>query len=161
MTIQVGDRMPETTFYVMTDAGPTPLKSADLFSGKTVVLFGVPGAFTPTCSNNHLPGYVQHGDLIKAKGVDEIAVVAVNDSFVMKAWAQSSGGVGKITFLSDGNGEFARAAGLELDGSGRGLGLRLKRFSMVVKNGVVANMAIENSPGEAAMSGAEAMLSML
>ena len=161
MAIKVGDRLPETTFYVMGEGGPQPLKSGDFFKGRKIVLFAVPGAFTPTCSNNHLPGFIQHGDAIRAKGVDEIAVVAVNDAFVLKAWAEKTGGQGKIAFLSDGNGEFAKATGLELDGSGRGLGLRFKRFSMLVQDGVVKTLAVEDSPGQAAISGAEAMLGNL
>ena len=161
MTIKVGDHLPEATFFVLGEGGPQPVKGQEFFAGRRVVLFGVPGAFTPTCSNNHLPGFLQHGDAIRAKGVDEIAVVAVNDAFVMKAWAEKTGGDGKIAFLSDGNGDFARATGLELDGTGRGLGLRFKRFSMLVENGVVKTLAVEDSPGQAAVSGAEAMLGNL
>jgi glutaredoxin/glutathione-dependent peroxiredoxin len=161
MTIKVGDHLPETTFRVMTSEGPKPLTTAEVFGGKKVVLFGVPGAFTPTCHNNHLPGYVQHGELIRSKGVDDIAVIATNDPFVMKAWAEASNATGKVTFLSDGNAEFATATGLDLDGREFGLGIRTKRFSMVVENGVVKAMAIEETPRQAAVSGAEAMLSML
>ena len=161
MTIKVGDHLPEATFYVLGEGGPQPVKGQEFFAGRKVVLFGVPGAFTPTCSNNHLPGFLQHGDAIRAKGVDEIAVVAVNDAFVMKAWAEKTGGDGKIAFLSDGNGDFAKATDLVLDGTGRGLGLRFKRFSMLVENGVVKTLAVEDSPGQAAVSGAEAMLGNL
>jgi glutaredoxin/glutathione-dependent peroxiredoxin len=161
MTIKVGDRLPEATFRIMTADGPKPVSTADVFAGKRMVLFAVPGAFTPTCHKNHLPGFVQHGDAIKAKGIDGIAVTGVNDVFVMKAWAEASGGEGKIEFLSDGNAEFAKAIGLDMDGSGFGLGTRSKRYAMVVKDGVIENMAVEDSPGQAAVSGAEAVLGML
>ena len=161
MTIKVGDRLPEATFRIMTAEGPKPVSTADVFAGKRMVLFAVPGAFTPTCHKNHLPGFVQHGDLIKAKGIDGIAVTGVNDVFVMKAWAEASGAEGKVEFLSDGNAEFAKAIGLEMDGSGFGLGTRSKRYAMVVKDGVVEQLAIEDSPGQAAVSGAEAVLGML
>ncbi|MGL4634405.1 MAG: peroxiredoxin [Beijerinckiaceae bacterium] len=161
MTIKVGDRLPDVTFRIMTGDGPKPVTTQDVFGGKKMVLFAVPGAFTPTCHKNHLPGYVQHGDLIKAKGVDGIAVTGVNDPFVMKAWEDASGTDGKIIFLSDGNADFAKAIGMDLDGTGFGLGIRSKRYSMVVKDGVVEKMAIEEAPGQAAVSGAEAMLSML
>jgi glutaredoxin/glutathione-dependent peroxiredoxin len=161
MTIKVGDSLPEASFTIMTADGPKPMTSAEVFAGKKVVLFAVPGAFTPTCHRNHLPGYVQHGDLIRAKGVDTIAVTGVNDVFVMQAWAEQSGATGKVVFLADGSGVFAKAIGMELDLSERGLGLRSKRYSMVVKNNVVEAMAIEETPGTAAVSGAEAMLGML
>jgi glutaredoxin/glutathione-dependent peroxiredoxin len=161
MTIKVGDRLPEATFTTMGADGPKPLTTADVFKGKKVVLFAVPGAFTPTCHRNHLPGYVQHGDLIRAKGVDTIAVTGVNDVFVMQAWAEASGAAGKVDFLADGSGMFAKAIGLDLDLTERGLGLRSKRYSMIVKDGVVEALAIEETPGTAAVSGAEAMLGML
>jgi glutaredoxin/glutathione-dependent peroxiredoxin len=161
MTIKVGDRLPDVTFRIMTAEGPKPFTTKDVFGGKKMVLFAVPGAFTPTCHKNHLPGYVQHADLIRAKGVDGIAVTGVNDPFVMKAWEDASATGGKITFLSDGNADFAKAIGLDMDGSAFGLGTRTKRYSMVVNDGVVENLAIEDAPGQAAVSGAEAMLSML
>jgi glutaredoxin/glutathione-dependent peroxiredoxin len=161
MTIKVGDRLPEATFTVMTADGPKPLTTADVFAGKKVVLFAVPGAFTPTCHRNHLPGYVQHGDLIRAKGVDTIAVTGVNDVFVMNAWSEATDAKGKVDFLADGSGDFAKAIGLSLDLSARGLGLRSQRYSMIVKDGVVEALAIEETPGTAATSGAEAMLGML
>lgn len=161
MTIKVGDRLPDVTFRIMTAEGPKPVTTHDVFGGKKMVLFAVPGAFTPTCHKNHMPGYVQHGDLIRAKGVDGIAVTAVNDPFVMKAWEDASGTDGKIAFLSDGNADFAKAIGLEMDGSGFGLGTRTKRYSMLVNDGVVEKLAIEDAPGQAAVSGAEAMLGML
>jgi glutaredoxin/glutathione-dependent peroxiredoxin len=161
MTIKVGDRLPDATFTIMTADGPKPMTTQDVFGGKTMVLFAVPGAFTPTCHGNHLPGFLQHGDAIRAKGVDGIAVTGVNDVFVMKAWAEASNAVGKIDFLADGSGAFAKAVGLDLDLSERGLGLRSKRYSMVVKDRVVQALAIEDVPSQAAMSSAEATLGMI
>jgi glutaredoxin/glutathione-dependent peroxiredoxin len=161
MTISIGDRLPEATFTSPSADGPKPVTTQDYFGGRTVALFAVPGAFTPTCHANHLPGYVQHGDAIKAKGVDAIAVTGVNDVFVMKAWAEASGANGKIDFLADGSADFAKAIGMELDLGARGLGMRSKRYSMIVKDGVVTALAIEESPGQAAVSGAEAMLALL
>ena len=161
MTIKVGDRLPEATFRIMTADGPKPVTTTEVFAGKKMVLFAVPGAFTPTCHKNHLPGFVQHTDLIKAKGIHGIAVTGVNDVFVMQAWADASGAVGKVDFLSDGNAEFAKAIGLEMDGSGFGLGTRSKRYAMVVNDGVVEKLAVEDSPGQAAVSSAEAVLGML
>jgi peroxiredoxin len=158
MTIKVGEPLPQSTFRIMTADGPAPKTTDDLFKGRKVVLFGVPGAFTPTCHKNHLPGYLAKADEFKAKGVDAIAVVAVNDVFVMNAWAKDTGGAGVIEFLSDGNGDFARAIGLELDGSGFGLGTRFQRFSMIVEDGVVKSLAVEDAPGKADVSGAEALL---
>lgn len=147
MTISVGDKLPEATFKTMTADGGKNLTTADVFSGKTVVLFGVPGAFTPTCSNNHLPGYLENHDAILARGVDTIAVVAVNDQFVMGAWASFTGGEGRLLYLADGNGDFIRAAGLQADMSEFAMGTRSKRFSMIVKDGVVTALNIETKPG--------------
>ncbi|RUM97216.1 peroxiredoxin [Pseudaminobacter arsenicus] len=147
MTISVGDKLPEATFRTMTADGGKSLTTADVFSGKTVVLFGVPGAFTPTCSNNHLPGYLENHDAILASGVDTIAVVAVNDQFVMGAWANFTGGEGKLLYLADGNGDFVRAAGLQADMSEFAMGMRSKRFSMIVKDGVVSALNIETKSG--------------
>jgi glutaredoxin/glutathione-dependent peroxiredoxin len=161
MSIKVGDRLPETTFTSPSADGPKPVTTKEYFGGRTVVLFAVPGAFTPTCHANHLPGYVQHGDAIKAKGVDAIAVTGVNDVFVMKAWAEASGAMGKIDFLADGSAAFAKSIGLDLDLNARGLGTRSQRYSMIVKDGVVTALSIEETPGTAAVSGAEAMLGML
>src|SRR6188768_1128992 len=124
MTIQVGDRIPETTFIKVTEAGPEPVDSGTYFAGRKVALFSVPGAFTPTCSARHLPGFVERADELKAKGVDEVACVAVNDAFVMGAWGQQAGAEGKVTMLADGNGDFAEALGLTMDGSKFGLGKR-------------------------------------
>jgi glutaredoxin/glutathione-dependent peroxiredoxin len=161
MTISVGDKLPEATFKTMTAEGGKTLSTADVFAGKKVVLFGVPGAFTPTCSNNHLPGYLENHDAIAARGVDAIAVVAVNDHFVMNAWAQATGANGKILFLADGNGDFVRATGLDLDLSAGGLGTRSKRFSMIVEDGKVTALNIEDAPGQAVESGAAKLLEQL
>lgn len=161
MTIAVGQKLPDVTFKTSTADGPKELSTADVFAGKKVVLFGVPGAFTPTCNNNHLPGYIENHDAILAKGVDQIAVVAVNDVFVMSAWARSTGGDGKILFLADGSGDFARAAGLDLDLAKAGLGLRLKRFSAIVEDGVVTAFNVEDMPGAVANSGAATILEQL
>jgi glutaredoxin/glutathione-dependent peroxiredoxin len=161
MTIAVGDTLPQANFRVMTADGPAVRTTDDVFKGKKVVLFAVPGAFTPTCHKNHLPGYVTHAQAIKAKGVDSIAVVSVNDVFVMGAWADSAGAKDSIEFLADGNGDFTKALGLTLDGSGFGLGTRSQRYAMLVENGVVKSLAIEDAPGKADLSGAEAMLKAL
>jgi peroxiredoxin len=161
MTISVGEKLPEATFRTMTADGAKTLSTADVFAGKTVVLFGVPGAFTPTCSNNHLPGYLENNDAIRARGVDTIAVVSVNDHHVMGAWERFTGADGKILFLADGSGDFAKATGLDLDLSGGGLGLRVKRFSMIVKDGTVTALNIEGNPGQAIDSGAAKILEQL
>ena len=131
-----------------------------MFKGKKVVLFAVPGAFTPTCHKNHLPGFVQNADAIKAKGIDTIAVTGVNDVFVMDAWKKATG-ADKIEFLADGNGDFAKAIGLTIDGSGSGLGMRSKRYSMVVDDGVVKTLNVEEAPGKAEVSGADTLLKQL
>ena len=146
---------------MLTAEGPAWKTSDEVFKGKKVVLFAVPGAFTPTCHKNHLPGFLKNGDAIKAKGIDTIAVTAVNDPFVMDAWKKASGAEGKIEFLADGNGDFAKALDMTLDGSGNGLGLRSKRYSMVVDNGVVKALNIEEAPGKADLSGADALLKQL
>ena len=161
MTIKVGDSLPPATFFVTGPEGIEARTTDQVFKGKTVVLFAVPGAFTPTCDKNHLPGYLANAEKIKAKGVDAIAVTGVNDAFVMKAWAKASGGEGVIEFLSDGNADFAKAIGLEFDASQRGLGTRSKRYSMLVENGVVKSLAVEDVPGRADVSGAEALLAKL
>ena len=161
MTIKVGDRLPQCTFRIMTSDGPAAKTTEELFNGRDVVLFAVPGAFTPTCHRNHLPGFLGKIDEIKARGIDAIAVVATNDVFVMNAWAKDTGGEGKIEFLSDGNADFAKAIGLTLDGSGFGLGTRFQRFSMIVKDGVVASLSVEDGPGKAELSGADALLKEL
>jgi peroxiredoxin len=160
MTIKVGDRVPEATLVKMTADGPVPVTTAELFGGRTVALFAVPGAFTPTCSARHLPGYIEQADALAAKGVDEIACVSVNDAFVMGAWAKSSGAEGKITMLADGNGDFAKALGLTMDGSRFGMGLRAQRFSMLVKDGVVEQLNVEE-PGAFKVSAADHLLAQL
>ncbi|MCX7304214.1 MAG: peroxiredoxin [Hyphomicrobiales bacterium] len=147
MTIAVGEKLPAATFKTMTEDGPEELTTAEIFAGKKVVLFGVPGAFTPGCTNNHLPGYLENFEAIKARGIDTIAVVAVNDVHVMGAWAKFTGGEGKILFLADGSGDFARAAGLELDLSHNAMGLRNKRYSLIAEDGVVTAINIESKPG--------------
>lgn len=161
MTISIGDKLPEATFKTMTADGAKNIATSEIFSGKKVVLFAVPGAFTPTCSNNHLPGYLENHDAILARGVDTIAVVAVNDVHVMGAWARFTGGEGKILYLSDGSGEFAKALGLDIDLSGAGMGLRSKRYSMVVDDGKVTALNVEESPGKAEESGAAKLLEQL
>jgi glutaredoxin/glutathione-dependent peroxiredoxin len=158
MTIKIGDKLPQSTFRIMTADGPAAKTTEELFNGRNVVLFAVPGAFTPTCHRNHLPGFLAKADEIKGMGIDAIAVVAVNDVFVMNAWAKDTGGADKIEFLSDGNADFAKALGLSLDGSGFGLGTRFQRFSMVVRDGVVASLNVEDAPGKAEISGAEALM---
>jgi peroxiredoxin len=147
MTISIGDRLPDATFKTITADETKNLTTADIFSGKKVVLFGVPGAFTPTCSNNHLPGYLENHDAILARGVDAIAVVAVNDHHVMAAWERFSGGEGKLLYLADGNGDFVKATGLDNDLSGSGMGLRSRRFSMIVDDGKVTALNVETKPG--------------
>lgn len=161
MTIQVGDRLPQATFRIMTPEGPAAKTTDDVFKGRKVVLVGVPGAFTPTCHRNHLPGYAARAEEFKAKGIDAIAVTAVNDVFVMDAWAKSSGAAGTVEFLADGNGDFAKALGLAYDGTGFGLGIRSQRYSMVVNDGVAEAINIEDSPGKADLSGAENLLKAL
>ncbi len=160
MTISKGERIPSTTFTKMTENGPEPVSSDDYFSGKTVAIFSVPGAFTPTCSAKHLPGFIEKADALKAKGVDEIACTAVNDAFVMGAWGKSAGADEKVTMLADGNGDFAEAVGLTMDGSKFGLGTRGQRFSMIVKDGVVEDLNVEE-PGDFKVSSAEYMLEKL
>ena len=152
--IKPGDPIPEATFTRMTPTGPGPITTKELFEGKKVVFFAVPGAFTPTCSKQHLPGYVANADAIKAKGVDTIACMAVNDVFVMDAWGKAQGVGDKILLLADGNGEFAKKVGLELEASRFGMGTRAKRFSMVVEDGVVRELNVE-APGEFKVSSAE------
>lgn len=160
MTIQVGDNLPEATFMTMTEDGPRPVSSDTVFKGKRVALFAVPGAFTPTCSARHLPGFRDQADALKAKGVDSIACVSVNDVFVMGAWGKSQEAGDKVTMLADGNGEFTRALGLEMDGSKFGMGQRSKRYSMVVNDGVVESLNVEE-PGAFEVSSADYMLERL
>ncbi len=159
MTIQEGDQLPEATLHVMEGGKPTPKTTSDLFSGKKVVVFAVPGAFTPTCSQAHLPGYVVHADDILAKGVDSIVCVSVNDAFVMDAWGQGANAE-RLIMAGDGNGEFTAALGLEMDGSGFGLGQRSQRYAMIVDNGKVTKLAVE-AGGQLEVSKAEAILAAL
>lgn len=158
--IKVGDKMPEGTLKKMGANGPEDVKTSDLFNGRKVVLFSVPGAFTPTCSAKHVPGFVQHADAIKAKGVDEIACIAVNDPFVMGAWGKDQGAGDKVAMLADGSGTYTKALGLELDLTAAGLGVRGQRFAMVVDNGEVTHLAVDPA-GTFELSSAEATLKAL
>jgi glutaredoxin/glutathione-dependent peroxiredoxin len=161
MTIKVGDKLPSVTLRQITPEGPKEITTDEFFRGKKVALFAVPGAFTPACSQRHLPGYVDKATDIKAKGVDEVACVAVNDPAVMTAWGKEQKTEGKVSMLADGSGDFARALGLELDLTKNGLGMRSKRYSMLVDNGVVKSLNVEEQPGQVGASGAEAMLKAL
>ena len=160
MTIKVGDKIPSIVLQQKTADGVQPVKTDDLFKGKKVVLFAVPGAFTPTCSAKHLPGFLQNADAIKKKGIDTIACVSVNDAFVMDNWAKNQKVDGKVVMLADGNGDFAKAVGLEMDASGFGMGLRSKRYAMVVDNGTVKSLHVEK-PGAFEVSSAEYILKQL
>ena len=159
MTIKVGDKVPNTKIFIMKEGRPTPTNTDDLFKGKKVVLFSVPGAFTPTCSQAHLPGFVVNADKIKAKGVDSIVCISVNDAFVMDAWGKGAN-ASELIMAGDGNGDFAKAVGLEMDGSGFGLGKRSQRFAMIVQDGVVKTLNVE-APGKFEVSSAEAILKAL
>ncbi len=160
MTISTGDKMPSGAFGIMTEAGPGAISTDDLFSGKKVVLVSVPGAFTPTCSMNHLPGFVDQFDALKSKNVDTVACMAVNDVFVMNAWGKDRGVGENIMMLADGNGDYAKALGLEFDASGFGMGVRGQRFAIVVDDGVATHIAVE-APGQFEVSKAEAILDAL
>ena len=160
MPIKVGDRLPEAKFRVMTSDGPAWKSTDDIFKGKKVALFAVPGAFTGTCHKMHVPSITQHADAIKAKGVNTVALTSVNDVFVMDAWKKATG-VDNIDFLADGNGDFAKAIDLTLDGSGNGLGTRSKRYAMLVEDGVVKQLNIEEAPGKVEVSGGDALLKQL
>lgn len=160
MTIKVGDRVPDVTLRRKTADGVEEVAMGALFAGKTAVVFGLPGAFTPTCSARHAPGYIDNADALRAKGVDLVACVSVNDAFVMGAWGKDLGAGGKVEMLADGNGDFAAATGLEMDGSGFGMGKRSRRYAMVVRDGVVATLAVEDGPG-LDVSAAEKILAAL
>ncbi len=160
MTIRVGDRAPAGKFKIMGESGPQDFTTAQLFDGKRVVLFSVPGAFTPTCSAKHLPGFLEHAAALHAKGIDTIACMAVNDVFVMNAWGKSANVGAQMLMLADGNGEYARALGLELDARGFGLGMRGQRFALVVDNGVATQVLVEG-PGEFKVSAAEHVLGQI
>lgn len=161
MTIKPGEHLPSATFKEKQADGPANVTTDELFKGKRVVLFAVPGAFTPTCTLNHLPGYLENRDAILSKGVDEIAVVSVNDHWVMSAWAKQSGAEGKIRFLADFDATFNKAIGLDKDLSAGGLGLRSNRYSMLVEDGVVKTLNIEDNPGAATVSSAATMLEQI
>lgn len=161
MPIKVGDRLPEAKFRVMTTEGPAWKSTDDIFKGRKVALFGVPGAFTPTCSNLHMPSFLNNIDTFKSKGVDSVAVTAVNDVFVMEAWKKASGAGGKIDFLADGNGEFAKGIDLVMDGAAAGLGTRVKRFSMMVDDGVVKALNVEDAPGKCELTSGQALLKQI
>ncbi len=160
MSIQAGEKMPEGRFTVMNSDGPGSISTKDFFGGKKVVLFSVPGAFTPTCSKDHLPGFIDNVDALKAKGVDTIACLAVNDVFVMDAWSKHAGAEGKVTMLADGSGDYSKALGLELDLVERGLGMRGQRFALVVEDGTATQVFVE-SGGEFKVSSAENILANL
>lgn len=161
MAIKVGDRLPDASFKITTADGPAAVTTAEVFDGKKVILFAVPGAFTPTCHNNHLPGFLDNFATFNDKGVDTIAVVAVNDVFVMKAWCDATGGKDKILYLADGSADFTKSIGMELDASAGGLGIRSKRYAMVVEDRVVKVLNVEDAPGQAVASSAAALLEQL
>jgi peroxiredoxin len=160
MTIKIGDTIPSMKLMTPSPEGPKEISTDEIFKGKKVVMFGVPGAFTPTCSAKHVPGFVQHADEIRAKGVDEIVCLAVNDAFVLGAWAKDQSCDGKVRMLADGSGQFTKALGLELDLNARGLGVRSQRFALIADNGKVTHVAVEQ-PGGFEVSKAEAVLSHL
>lgn len=161
MTIKTGGKLPEITVKTITGDGPTDVATAEVFGGKKMVLFGVPGAFTGTCTATHLPGYLDNREEMLAKGVDAIAVVSVNDPFVMQAWAEQAGGIDKIGFIADWDGAFTRAIGMDIDLSAAALGVRSKRYSMLVEDGAVTAVNVEDNPGEVTVSGAAKMLERL
>jgi peroxiredoxin len=161
MPIKVGDKLPEAKFRVMSSEGPAWKTTDEVFKGKKVALFAVPGAFTPTCTNLHMPSFLNNLAALKSKGVNAVAVTAVNDVFVMKQWAKETGADGKIDVLADGNGDFAKAIDMAFDGSGGGLGTRSRRYSMLVDNGVVKSLNIEEAPGKCEVSGGDALLKQL
>ena len=161
MTIKVGERLPNAKFMQVAPDGPKPVETTDYFAGKKVVLFGLPGAFTPTCHKNHLPGFIVNEAKFKAKGVDKVAMTSVNDHYVLSAWSEATGAKGHVDFLADGNGAFAKAIGLDADLSAGGLGMRSKRYSMLVDDGVVKLINVEENPGKVDFSGAEDLLAQI
>jgi peroxiredoxin len=161
MTIQVGDKLPESTFTVMTPEGPKPMSSDEVFKGRKVALFAVPGAYTPTCHKAHMPGFVERAGELTAKGIDTIACTAVNDIFVLDHWAQDTGAKGKILMLSDGSADFAKKTGLDIDLSSRGFGVRSKRYAMLVEDGVVKVLNVEDAPPQHDVSSAATLCSMV
>lgn len=160
MTIAPGDRLPNATLIRVTETGPEGVETDSYFGGRRIALFAVPGAFTPTCSAKHLPGFVEKAEELKAKGIDEVACTAVNDAFVLAAWAKANGIEGQVTMLADGNGTFADALGLSMDSSKFGMGKRAQRYSMVVNDGVVEQLNVE-APGEFRVSSADYLLERL
>lgn len=161
MPVQIGDSLPNAILRRLTDGGPQEIAVADFCRGRKIVIFAVPGAFTPTCHRDHMPTYLEHADALRAKGIDEIACIAVNDMFVLDAWSKALDAAGKVTILSDGNGEFTQAVGLSFDGSGFGLGTRSKRYAMVVDDGVVQALEVEESPGACTVTKADSILAKL
>jgi len=161
MTLSVGDRVPTANLFEPGESGPAKLTTDGLFKGRKVVLVGMPGAFTPTCHRNHLPGFLENRDAMLAKGVDEIVVLTTNDTHVLRAWAEQSGGKGKVRFVSDGNLDFIDPAGLSFDGSGTGMGRRARRFAMIVEDGLVTALAVEEQAGQMAVSTAAQILEKL
>lgn len=161
MAIKVGDKLPEATFMTMGADGPKPMTTAEVFGGKKVALFAVPGAFTPTCHKTHMPGFVARMDELKKKGFDTVACTSVNDVFVMTEWAKATNADGKVTMLADGAADFAKKIGLDMDLSARGLGVRSKRYAMAIDNGVVKVLNIEEQPGQVSASSAETLCSMV
>ena len=161
MSIKVGDKVPTGSFGIMSSEGPGSMSTDELFAGKKVVLFAVPGAFTPTCSKTHLPGFVENAQALKAKHVDAVACLSVNDVFVMDAWGKDAGAGGKVLMLADGNAAYTKALGMELDASGFGMGTRSQRFAMIVNDGVVEKLMVEPSAGECTISGGTSVLESL
>jgi peroxiredoxin len=161
MTIKIGDKLPNATFRLVTPDGPKPVTTQEYFAGRKIVLFGLPGAFTPTCHKNHLPGFLADEAAFKAKGIDAIAMTSVNDHYVLAAWAKATGAEGRIDFLADGAADFAKAAGLSFDASPGGLGLRSRRYSALIENGVVKQLNIEESLGKADVSAAAHLLAQI
>jgi len=161
VTIAIGDKFPESVFKVMSDDGPKDIASGEIFTGKRVILFALPGAFTPTCHLNHLPGYLENLELIKSRGIDDIFVLSVNDVWVMDAWASASNAKGKIGFLSDGSSKVTHSIGMQVDLEPAGMGKRSKRYSMILDDGVVQVLNIEDKPGQAITSGASTILTQL
>jgi peroxiredoxin len=161
MTLSVGDRLPEATLFVPGESGAQKLTTAELSAGRRIVLVGMPGAFTPTCHRNHLPGFIEHRDAFLEKGVDEIVVLTTNDTHVLRAWSEAMSAKGRILFVSDGNLEFVQKAGLAIDRSVTGMGTRSARFAMIVEDGVVTAITVEDQPGETAVSSAARILEQL
>jgi peroxiredoxin len=161
MAIKVGEKLPEATFMIMSAEGPKPTTTAEVFNGRKVALFAVPGAYTPTCHKTHMPGFVERAAELRSKGYDIVACTAVNDVFVLTQWAKDTGAAGQITMLADGSAEFAKKLGLEIDISARGLGVRSKRYAMAVDNGIVKALNVEDAPGSVDKSSAATLCAMI